>query len=991
MRDSGLNHRATEIRSRLGAHPRSRATARASLAGSGLRRASELRLRLGAPIAAPAGGSDAGINAEDRLEIENEIEKIAGRHRIPASGNDFGLVPRKKGILFPLVVNIVAILLTASSVFALSRVFGLKDQEIASTSVKVGSAEGLLLQELKRDSESKLVEKDKAIADIRDRLGSLDEQRKELAGTIDARVAQRELELKASLQAQLDAERRRLGDQGLSEAALQARLKTFEAAKSAESSKLLEAERARAASDKAAAEDSYRKLKAEYQKSMSNLGEERIRLQEESRRREDELRSSMETKNKELESRSSAAEASLAKAKAELSGLVERKARAQAIEDRVIGLYATLRTALRDGRYADAASASASLAAYLEDPSVASDSSTKDRRAADLFVAQTLGAYSRSELARTSADATTLLRQAELLSASRVASAAASAALKSGNSALAAAKYGEALAAVPEILAAHEYFMAREKEAEETKRARLEEALSAAGAAYEAKDVRAASVRYSEALSYLPITPGQRDLVISRLAELGARLAELGAGQAESSRSASETRAARGALASAAKFAASRSWPEAIAGYISLIASFPRADQVPTALSGIEAASSAMRTEAASAVAAAEAAAQKQAKALSALTAEAAARAERDEERAARFEARAASAESRAAALFDELAAAREALDQARAAASGSTTAVSQAAQAASASDAQLRSRIAELESAVRGEAEKASRAASEANAAVAAAAESAQTASASDAQLRARIAELESAVRDEAEKTSRAASDTNAAVATAAQSAQAASASDAQLRSRIAELESALRDEAEKTSRAASAANADISTAALAAKDGEIATLRAEVDRLKGESEKALADAEAKAEGYAAAASKSAAEAASLREIAGKYSALTESYGRYLAQEESSPRGEGAGAAISSQANLYSFLGGPDASSAFPGLRERVSSYQELAQRDALAAFPSDAAEIVRQASLFKDQEALATYYDSRRQAYAAGGNKLMADFISALASSGN
>lgn len=839
MRGTGLNQKASEIRTRLGSHPPSRATAaaRAAKSGSGLKKAAELRLRL--------GSYDSGMNAEDRREIESEIEGIVLRDRMSAAPKDFSIRPTRKGFVFPLIVNLVALALTVGAVTGLASFFGKKDQGVASASGSVVSAEGILLQELKRDSESKLQEKDRAIAGIRERMGSLDKERSELAGTIDARVKQRETEIKASLQAELEAEKRRLGGQGLSETAVQARLKAFENAKAGESARLLEAERSRAAAEISAADANYTKLKEEYQKSISGLGEERARIQDESRKREDALRIAMEAKNKELESRSAAAEASLAtamsgleKASAELAALADRKAKAQAFDDRVLGLYAAIRSAFRDGRYADAASGSASLAAFLGEPAASTNPQARDRRAADLFVAQTIGAYARSELERSGADATMLLRQAELLEAARESSSSASKALKEGNSALAAAKYREALEKVPEILAAHEYFLGRERDAEAARRLRLNEALAAGERAMNAKDAQAAAARYAEALFYLPIAAPEREALLSRLEGLGSA-------EADAARAASDSKAARPLLDAALRNVAASRWAEAIAGCISLLSAYPLAQQAPAALGGIEAARAGMQRDFDAEMAASKAAARREADSLGALSRQ---------------------AEAKAASLSSELATARTALEAARSNAAGAA--------------AQAR-------------------------------------------------------------------------------------ASDAELRARIADLEKRLKDQAEETGRAAAAANPAVEAAVLAAKDGEIAALKAEAQRLKDE------------------ASRAASESADARGLAGKYRALTESYARYLSRDAGNP--------IAAQSGLYSFLGGQEVAGAFPGLREKVSGYQALAQSESLDAFPSDAAEIVRQAYQFKDKAARGAYLASRREAYSAGGNELMSNFIDAVAKSLN
>jgi hypothetical protein len=536
-------------------------------------------------------GETAGISADDRKEIQNEIDQVARSNRISAGPGAFVVTPRKKGFLFPLVVNLLAIAATIGAVLLLSFVFRQRDIAIASSSSALDTAEGKLLQELKRDSDSKLQEKDKAITDFRTRLVSLDKERNDLAANIDEKVKTKETELRTKFQAELDAEKKRLADQGLGAADLQAKIKAFEAEKTAALDKQLADARKGAEAEKAAAEDRFNQLKSDYQKSLASLGEERKLLQDQAKKQEDALKASLEAKTKELETQSAAAKAGLDKAKTDLAALEDQQTRAKAEDDRVIGLYGTIRAALRDRRYSDAASGADALVSYIKDPSLRVDSSIQGRRDADLFVAETLGAYARSELDRASADASKLLAQADLLGSAREASAAAQAALKAGNATLASSKYLEALGKVPEILAAHQYFLDQLQAVEAARRAKLDDSLAAADRAFKAGDLGTSAARYSEALSYLPISDAARTALVSRLAQSGA--SDAGKGKV-----AADTKAASALLASAASRLGAKDWSGAISGYIGLLSSFPAAEQAPDALKGIEAARAGFQQEA---------------------------------------------------------------------------------------------------------------------------------------------------------------------------------------------------------------------------------------------------------------------------------------------------------------------------------------------------------------------------------------------------------
>jgi len=526
-----------------------------------------------------------GITPEDRKEIQARIEELTKGARLTAEPGLFKVKAKSSGLLFPVLVNLAAALLVAGGLFGLSYLFREREAAVAQSDVAVSSAEGKLIRELQRESASKLDEKDKEIADIQLRLASLDKERGALAATIEERVRARELELRAALDAELRRERERLLAEGLSEAVIQERLKKFEAEKTAAFRRELAEFQAKAEAERQAAEANYQKLRDEYQKSIAGLAEERKRIQDESRRREEELRASLEAsmaaRTQSLQAKSAEAEAGLAAAKAELARVQDEKAKATAAEDRVVGLYGSVRQALRDRRFDEAALQAAALRSYLDDPGVANLPGLQARRSADIFAAETLAAYAKSELDRAGSDAARLLRQAELLQAALDSAAAGERALKDGDGALAERKYREALEKSPEILKAHEYFLARSGAAVAEERARLDTRLLQAEEAYKAGDYPAAAARYQEALAYLPIEESARLKIVSRLAEGGAF-------EADKARRAADTKAAREPLAQARRDLAASRFGPALAGYVGLLASFPAADQAPEARRGAE-------------------------------------------------------------------------------------------------------------------------------------------------------------------------------------------------------------------------------------------------------------------------------------------------------------------------------------------------------------------------------------------------------------------
>lgn len=519
-----------------------------------------------------------GISVEDRREILARIDELTKKNRM--GGKKSAFVARSRGILFPVVVNLAAAALTAGGLWGLSVAFREKEAAVSEAGAALSSAEGKLIRELKRDSESKLGEKDKEIADMQARIAALDADRTKLQSTFENRVASKEAELRDQMKAELEKERQRLAAEGLSETLIQERLKRFEEERNAAFRRELAAFQNRIDAERAAADANYAKLRDEYRSGMANLNDERRRIQDESRRREDELRSSMETKTKALQQETALAAEEREKARAELSRAEEARKARDAAEERVVGLYVSVRNALQERRFDEAASRAAALRTYINEQGLGT-AAAQGRRQADLFAAEAFSFMARTELERASLDNSLLLRQAELVSAVRGAAVSARAAIRSGDAAAGEKAYQDALRTIPEILEAHDYFTARERNAEAARRQKAAGQTAAAAAALDRGEYETAAAAYREAAAQLTLDEAAARALSEGLARLS--IADYNRGKANS-----DSRAAQQPLARAFVDLGASRWSAAITGFASILATYPSARQVPEALRGIE-------------------------------------------------------------------------------------------------------------------------------------------------------------------------------------------------------------------------------------------------------------------------------------------------------------------------------------------------------------------------------------------------------------------
>jgi len=504
----------------------------------------------------------------------------------------------------PLAVNLTVLVFVAGGLISLSLYFGSRPvtSPMSSGSI-VASAEGSLLREAQRDAASKLKEKDLAIADVQKKMADIDRQRQDLAANVDARVAEREKALSAALSAELEKEKARLKAQGLSEEASTARLAELKSKLEAGDAASLGDLRRQLEAERTAADTNLRQLQSEYESSIATLGTDRKKIQDEAQAREDALRAAMDKRTKELQSQGEAARSDLAAAKAELASLNARSETSKAAEDRIFGLYASIRDALRARRFGDAITQASSLRSYLAEPSVTDLPELQSRLPVDSFLAETLSQFASRELADASQDASRLLDQAELLASARQSALAADAARRAGHPAEADARYQEALEKVPELLAAHDWFMAKAAAEEASRRNHLDAALARASAAWAAGDRAAAVAAYRDALVYLPTDEAARIQILERVGAEAVARADTARLDAVKAQAADETKAAL-PLADEAQTAMRNSdWDRSFGAWLELATSYPESDQAPAALRGMKAALEGLKRDDAAAAA----------------------------------------------------------------------------------------------------------------------------------------------------------------------------------------------------------------------------------------------------------------------------------------------------------------------------------------------------------------------------------------------------
>jgi hypothetical protein len=168
------------------------------------------------------------ISPEEREQVLDQIERALAENRTPRRTDLSALQAEKRGLLFPLLINLAALLLVGAGVLLLFRYFELRKENITLRRSSYLSAEGALIQTLKQETDSRLQAKEEEISSIQLKLQRVDRERQALKLELESDLETKEEQLRRKLEEELNRERERLAALGASEARIADRLQELE-------------------------------------------------------------------------------------------------------------------------------------------------------------------------------------------------------------------------------------------------------------------------------------------------------------------------------------------------------------------------------------------------------------------------------------------------------------------------------------------------------------------------------------------------------------------------------------------------------------------------------------------------------------------------------------------------------------------------------------------------------------------------------------------
>jgi hypothetical protein len=517
--------------------------------------------------------ADSGISREEQQEIRQEIEKVATSSRMKVSPEMFVVKAAKQGVLFPVLVNVVAIVALAVGLGVLYFIFQRGESQAARQDTTAITAEGKLLEEVKKESEARLQEKNQQIGQIQGRLAEIDKQRQDLQANMDAKVQARESQLRAAMAAELDTERSRLQKQGLSDQDIQKRLADLEAQKNTSFNTQLAAFRTQADADRKKSETALQDLRTQFNADLAKANADRQQVLTDSRQREADLQAQLAQKTKELQS-------AQAQTQAQLAALTSQKQQEDLVSQQLVGLYSVAQTDIAAKNYPKALTSLQAIGTYMNSSDVALLPGMARRRPVDLFIVNSLSSLVQGEIDKGKTDTASLVDAANRITDVRTLVSNADSLLRAGKVADAEASYGRALAAIPEIAKSYAYFTGKVRDTEAARQDALRAGLVRAESAFAAGRYPEMLAAYRDALGYLPESSARLAITLSNI---GTGSAAVAAQKAQ----ADQTQAAAPALTQANALLQQRKYADAAAQFLTVLQNYPQSTQAGPSVRGI--------------------------------------------------------------------------------------------------------------------------------------------------------------------------------------------------------------------------------------------------------------------------------------------------------------------------------------------------------------------------------------------------------------------
>jgi ParB family chromosome partitioning protein len=481
-----------------------------------LSRMKEIRRNLGLSEPVSQGmpeDPDRGLEGVSKDELDNinrKIEEVAASNRIDVTGDTFKISAARRGIALPLLVNIGSLIVLAGGIGLMFLLFQQSETSLDREIQSLASTEGRLLEVLRQEAEANLAAKEAEIAAIQAQLQQIESERDSLAANFESQLATREAQLRATLDAELETERARLRELGLTAEEIEAEIERLRQEKETALAQALAQYEAELQAERDRAEAALAQVEAEASASLVAANEIRAELEAEAQAREAELQAQLQAAQQASQAAQDEADQQVQAARDALAALNAQREQEQTLSSQLNGFYSQIRTQINNGNYPQAEETLQLLRNFLNSQQFLAVESLAQRRDTEVFIANALSQLITTSQRR-SAETASLAQTASLVTEIREIVGQANDLSTGGQREQALELYREAIELVPEISTAYQAIRAEESENLQAQAAVAEE-LEAQYAA----QLSELETRLSEEIQALEAELSSRDQTIAR-------------------------------------------------------------------------------------------------------------------------------------------------------------------------------------------------------------------------------------------------------------------------------------------------------------------------------------------------------------------------------------------------------------------------------------------------------------------------------------------
>jgi hypothetical protein len=310
---------------------------------------------------------DFDIPTREGEEILDHLDDVVTRKKITVNKSTFSFHSQKNDVLFPVLVNIAALILVISGIFIFAQFSEAREQSIISDSGVLLSTEGRLIEKLKKESEEQLLLKDTEISETMEKLEQIRVERNLLQLEMDNKIQLRENKLRAELDQILSAERQKMEARGLSSTDIEQQLLLMETNRNRENDEQLTAFIRESREEMDQKEAALIKIKVEYENLLQEKQSQQLALKNELKAREE----------------SEAARSSISE---NLKSMRKQQQDEQLVLAQIRTFYEQVKTDLDNADYDTALSQLATLKEYISQESIAALPMMENRRTMEIFI-----------------------------------------------------------------------------------------------------------------------------------------------------------------------------------------------------------------------------------------------------------------------------------------------------------------------------------------------------------------------------------------------------------------------------------------------------------------------------------------------------------------------------------------------------------------------------------------------------------------------------